>query len=234
MTAEQVFAYACQKGYASKFTESGFMIVVPVWLTENPSAGMTDVDKFVKKFFSAYDNRPSQRISGKMTTVPDPLIDEIIEERIPAFSEKHIKLIRFGHRLSMGAENISGLILEEYIHSKVLKYGWATCWGSCIKAVDLCSATGSLIQIKNKDNTENSSSDKIRSGTSIKKWFRLSSKNGKTEWPALNYMLGIPAEDQLSEKGFVEFARQLVRNNPQCLFVDRFECAEIESYLGDL
>lgn len=155
--------------YSEETEESGFKIVTPVWLQQNSNASQADVESFINKFFNAYNHRPSKRISGKMTTVPDKLIDNLIGARIKSFTPNDIALIRFGHRLSMGAENIIGLILEEYIHTKVLKYGWATCWGSCIKAVDLCNKNGDLIQIKNKDNTENSSSDKIRAGTTIQK-----------------------------------------------------------------
>ena len=214
--------------YLAEIEESGFNIVAPVWLRQNLSATRTDVSKFIEKFFVAYSHRPSKRTSGKMTTVPDKLIDNLIEVRIKSFTPDDVALIRFGHRLSMGAENIIGLILEEYIHTKVLKYGWATCWGSCIKAVDLCNKNGDLIQIKNKDNTENSSSDKIRVGTSIQKWYRLCSRTGATQWNTLNTMLGIPASDRLSEEGFAQFARDVVTRNPKCLYVDPTEYNAIQ------
>ena len=231
MTEEEIKIMARRSYPQTMITESGFDIVVPVWLSENPTATRTVVDKFIQKFFTAYDNRPSKRTSGKMTTVPDKLIDNLIEVRIKSFTPDDITLIRFGHRLSMGAENIIGLILEEYIHTKVLKYGWATCWGSCIKAVDLCNKNGDLIQIKNKDNTENSSSDKIRAGTTIQKWYRLSSRTGQTEWGALNTMLGIPASDKLSEEEFIQFARAVVIMNPKCLYVDSIEYNTIQKLL---
>lgn len=218
--------------YSEETEESGFKIVTLVWLQQNSNASQADVESFINKFFNAYNHRPSKRISGKMTTVPDKLIDNLIGARIKSFTPNDIALIRFGHRLSMGAENIIGLILEEYIHTKVLKYGWATCWGSCIKAVDLCNKNGDLIQIKNKDNTENSSSDKIRAGTTIQKWYRLSSKTGQTEWGALNTMLGIPASDKLSEEEFIQFARAVVIMNPKCLYVDLAECEAIQKILN--
>ena len=216
-----------EQTYPMEIEESGFNIVASVWLQQNPNASLIDAAKFVDKFFTAYNHRPSKRTSGKMSTIPDKLIDNLIEVRIKSFTPDDIALIRFGHRLSMGAENIIGLILEEYIHTKVLKYGWATCWGSCIKAVDLCNKNGDLIQIKNKDNTENSSSDKIRAGTTIQKWYRLSSRTGQTEWESLNTMLSIPASDKLSEDEFIQFARAVVIMNPKCLYVDSAEYAAI-------
>lgn len=230
MTEEEIKILARRSYPQTMITESGFDIVAPVWLSENSTATRSAADKFIQKFFSAYDNRPSKRISGKMTTVPDKLIDNLIEVRISSFTPEDIALIRFGHRLSMGAENIIGLILEEYIHTKVLKHGWATCWGSCIKAVDLCNKKGDLIQIKNKYNTENSSSDKIREGTTIQKWFRLSSK-GQAEWSTLNRMLGIPESDKLSEDDFIRFARDVVSKNPKCLSVDSDEYNAIQKIL---
>jgi len=223
MTKDQIITLAIAKYTKKKVEDSGFEIVVPVWISENSSHTSLDVQDFLKKFFDGYNNRPSQRTSGEMKSVSDPLIDELIEERIDGFDKRHVRLTRFAHRLSMGAENIIGAMLEEYIHSKVLKYGWATCWGSSIKAVDLCSRNGSLVQIKNKSNTENSSSSKIRTGTTIKKWYRLSASNGKTKWPELNTMLGIPAYDALSETDFHAFARNVVKDNPGCLYVDTFE-----------
>lgn len=231
MTEVEVRNIAEESYSLEEIKESGFLIVASVWLQQNPNALRTDVFKFVEKFFLAFSHRPSKRTSGKMTTVPDKLIDNLIEVRIKSFTPDDVALIRFGHRLSMGAENIIGLILEEYIHTKVLKYGWATCWGSCIKAVDLCNKNGDLIQIKNKDNTENSSSDKIRAGTTIQKWYRLSSRTGQTEWRALNTMLGIPTSDKLSEEDFIQFARDVVTRNPKCLYVDSAEYDAVQRIL---
>src|SRR6059058_3472101 len=39
-----------------------------------------------------------------------------------------------------------------------------------------------LLQVKNRDNTENSSSSKIRDNTTIKKWFRTYSQRDATNW----------------------------------------------------
>jgi hypothetical protein len=46
-----------------------------------------------------------------------------------------------------------------------------------LRAIDFCNTDGSLLlQIKNKSNTENSSSSYIREGTTIEKWYRLGTK----------------------------------------------------------
>src|SRR6059058_3167229 len=55
--------------------------------------------------------------------------------------------------------------------------GWIWCSGTSVKAVDFIhydekNNEWNLLQVKNRDNTENSSSSKIRDNTTIKKWFR--------------------------------------------------------------
>lgn len=72
------------------------------------------------------------------------------------------------HNLFMSAENIQGNLLEEYISVSTRPYGWIWCNGNVLRAIDFCSSDGAvLLQIKNKSNTENSSSSAIRTGTTI-------------------------------------------------------------------
>ena len=75
MTKEELVNAALKVEVPKIISESGFEIVAPVWLAENPNASIIDVKSFIYKFFSAYNNRPSERASGKMTTVSDPLTD---------------------------------------------------------------------------------------------------------------------------------------------------------------
>lgn len=96
----------------------------------------------------------------------------------------------------MSAENIQGNLLEQYIASKVRPYGFLWCEGNVLRAIDFCNTDGScLLQIKNKSNTENSSSSNIREGTTIEKWFRLgtSTRNGVKipvyKWQTLNTLI---------------------------------------------
>lgn len=204
--------------------QSGFTIVYTTWKEKVSQIEECDYERFINDFFKGYRNRPSKRNSNATKTIPDPIIDKLILARISSFSNNSVDFIRFGHRLSMAAENIIGLILEEYIHNKVLSFGWSCCWGNCFKSVDLCSKEGELIQIKNKSNTENSSSNKIREGTKIKKWFRLKASNGETCWNTLPDLLGISVKEKLlSEDDFQNFASKLIKDNPQCLYVDSKE-----------
>src|SRR6202453_1801536 len=63
--------------------------------------------------------------------------------------------------------------------------GWIWCSGTSVKAVDFIhydekNNEWNLLQVKNRDNTENSSSSKIRDNTTIKKWFRTYSQRDTT------------------------------------------------------
>lgn len=202
----------------SEVSYSGIDIVFKIW--ESIDEGK-NISGFFGNFLKGFQNRPSVRTSNPTKTVSDPLVDSLLKAKIPSFSDFDIDLIRFGHRASMAAENITGLILEEYVHDSLIKYGWSCCWGNCIKAVDLCSNKGDLIQLKNKSNTENSSSNKIRVGTEIKKWYRFNAYNGSTCWNELNAMTNTPS--LLSEEKFREFAYKLVKANPDVLYVNTSE-----------
>lgn len=205
---------------------SGFDIVSKAWKTHVVDANVTTLKRFVKKFVNGYNNRPSVRKSKKIATVPDQLIDELIHTRISRFTKRDINLVKFGHRLSMAAENILGLILEEFIHNKVISHGWSCCWGNCVTKVDFCSSH-KMLQVKNRSNTENSSSNKVRKGTKIEKWFRVNAMNGSTNWLALDMIIGV---DQLfSEKEFFKYAKVLIKANPAVLFVEQAKVDELFS-----
>jgi hypothetical protein len=73
------------------------------------------ISKWLKKYFNGYNNRASKRISKKIGTVSDEIIDTIISVRLPLLDQQKITAIKSAHRLSMSAENILGLLLEEYL-----------------------------------------------------------------------------------------------------------------------
>ena len=109
----------------------------------------------------------------------------------------------------MAAENIIGELLEMYIDnmSRVTSAGWCRAYGDVVKGVDFVKSSPSgwiLLQIKNRDNSENSSSSAIRSGTNIIKWFRTFSRTGNTNWSNFpDDML----KSQMSENGFRIFVQ---------------------------
>jgi len=178
-----------------------------------------NVRTWVERFLIGYKNRISERASKTPSTTPDPVIDLIIATGIPTLREAEVERIKFAHRLSMSAENILGILIEEYIFEKLHDHGWALGWGETIKAVDLCSEDGKLIQIKSRDNTENSSSSKIRTGTQIEKWFRTKSSTGETKWNDLCLMTQMPV-GYMTEHDFREYVKLVVTQNPKALAVD--------------
>lgn len=87
------------------------------------------------------------------------------------------------HRLVMGAENFLGWILEHYIAAQAEPLGWAWCSGGSVKSIDFLRITRGgwqTLQVKNRSNSENSSSARVRDGTEIELWFRLNAKTGAT------------------------------------------------------
>jgi hypothetical protein len=75
-----------------------------------------------------------------------------------------------------------------------------------VKAVDFVKREGEkwvALQVKNRDNSENSSSAAIRQGTDIKKWFRTFSRRPATNWDKFPGDIATG----LSEEGFQTFVR---------------------------
>lgn len=199
-----------------EINNSGFNIVAAVWIEDNPNADEEMRCKFVKKFFHAYRNRPSIKKGNPSKTIPDPLVAEIVAIRIEnKYENKEITKL---HRASMASENLIGALLEEYIAINTIDKGWANCWGSTILATDFVSIRGERLQIKNKTNTENSSSNKIRVGTNIEVWHRFDANTGETYWHRLNATIGQGCN--LSEEAFREFAIKAIKNNPEMLNLD--------------
>jgi len=115
------------------------------------------------------------------------------------------------HRKAMAAENAIGSLLEIYIASEMEHYGWVWCSGEIVKAVDFIRWDNNLgwvpMQIKNRSNSENSSSAAIRNGTNIKKWFRSFSTKDATNWEAFPE---IELRGVLTEEGFQKFIRNYI------------------------
>lgn len=102
--------------------------------------------------------------------------------------------------------NEIGNILEYYLAKRLSQYGWIWCAGEVVKSTDFIKKSSDgkwrMLQIKNRENTENSSSSKVREGTNIEKWYRFNSNTGKTRWDKF------PDDDVknvLSENDFIKF-----------------------------
>jgi hypothetical protein len=142
-------------------------------------------------------------------TVPDEMVSFILHTHFKV-AEGDLERAKNEHQLSMGAENLVGELLERYLASIMEPKGWIWCSGSTVKAVDFIKpplADGgawTLLQVKNRDNSENSSSSAIRIGTNIEKWFRTFSKKTGSNW---NAFPDIEIRPLVSEAGFREFVK---------------------------
>ena len=118
------------------------------------------------------------------------------------------------HKQAMGIENIIGAYLEAYIYESLWNEGWIWCSGSIVNKVDFIKVSNGrfeqFLQIKCRDNTENSSSLEVREGTEISKWFRFFSKTGQTNWLSFPDSKG---RLQLSEEGFLKFLKKKLRGD---------------------
>lgn len=140
-------------------------------------------------------------------TIPDEMVSFVLQHYfdIPVESLDRAKN---EHALSMGAENIVGDLLERYLASELEPHGWIWCSGSVVKAVDFVlpparpALSWRLLQVKNRDNSENSSSSAIRKGTDIEKWHRTFSRKKSDNWAAFPEEM---AKHKLSEVGFRTF-----------------------------
>lgn len=175
------------------------------------------IRKWVRQYEQGYDNRISRRTSNMPGTIADPIVDAIIRGRLTHLTDTDIELVKFAHRLAMSAENVLGLMLEEHLASELIGFEWYCCWGETLKSVDFCGRRDGLLQVKNRSNSENSSSSSVRNGTSIEKWFRVDARTGNYRWERLNTRFNTQV---FSEASFIAFALQVLSNNPQALPVE--------------
>lgn len=193
-----------------------------------PSAYIT---RWVANYINGVQNTPSRKIASPRTTCTDPIISVIVGA-VKELSEAEINSAELNHILFMSAENVLGGLLEEYIASQVNAHGWIWCAGEVLHAIDFCSSNGSvLLQIKNKHNSENSSSSSVRDGTTIQKWYRLGvrtikgKKYPKYMWEELNKVINTYRTKQvdadgkalpecnMNEASYIEFVKSVAAKN---------------------
>lgn len=178
------------------------------------------VKKWVARYLSGYNGRPSKRQGKKSQTKPDPAVKLILRTRREDIDDNFADTLEKGHSIMMTIEGMVGNLLEEYLATILHPYGWYCCWGSTIDAVDFCKEDGSLLQVKTSSNSENSSSIRVRNGTEIRKWFRrFSNKANKFNWVALNEIIGRDIfSEENSEREFRDFITRTIRENPGCIY----------------
>lgn len=186
--------------------------------------------RWIGGYFSAAANPPSKHTAKPKSSCSDPAVRKIVQETQELTSTEVNKAEAY-HNLFMSAENIQGNLLEEYIARNVRPYGYLWCRGNILRAIDFCSIDGAdLIQIKNKDNSENSSSSNIRAGTAITKWFRLSTKHTAGialpyyNWADLNCLISTNRTSghelgncHMSEEGYLSFLKEIASANHQLI-----------------
>jgi len=165
-----------------------------------------------KSYFAAYHRSDLPLMPN---TFPDNIVSVVMMEAYN-YSTIDVDRIKIEHQLAMSAENCVGALLERYLDLVLRNHGWNWCCGSFVKAVDFVRRDQQgdwlALQIKNRDNSENSSSSAIRHGTTIQKWFRSFSRTGKTNWSKLPPLM---QGYNLSEEGFESFVRTYLREEKQ-------------------
>jgi hypothetical protein len=173
-----------------------------------------DSDEGINALYECYVRSKAQQLTlSRPTTIPDTAVSVILQQCCN-FTEAQTEQIKVEHQLSMSAENLVGALLERYIAQALEPHGWVWCAGDFVRAIDFIKYNQSTklweaVQVKNRDNTENSSSSAIRQGTTIEKWFRTYSKPSSRRATNTNWENFPEAEfrDQLSEEGFLQFIR---------------------------
>ena len=174
---------------------------------DRPDPNSTSGRELIKKIIIDAKNKKVARVEPK--TIPDPAVSIILKElyKVP---EQNLQKIKLEHQYSMLAEDAVGELLEDYIDYTSINSGagWTRAYGDVIRSVDFIKKEDEgwrLLQIKNRDNSENSSSQSVRDGTTIEKWFRTFSRSGKTNW---NNFPDLILRNKLSEAGFFDHIKQ--------------------------
>ncbi|WP_374386535.1 SinI family restriction endonuclease [Sandaracinobacter sp.] len=206
-------------------TPADFMIsqefeLVTEFLRANP-------DRTPKKFLlqEALDERKlidlaTQMVNGRRVrqpsfaqTVSDPAVSIVVGLRYGVHANE-LMSVEAHHKMAMAAENVIGPLLEAYVAQQMGPQGWIWCSGDVVKAIDFLKKNDDgiwiALQIKNRDNSENSSSARVRDGTDIKKWYRTKSRTGQTNWEKFpdKGTIGI-----LNEEGFISFIESVVERD---------------------
>jgi SinI restriction endonuclease len=184
-----------------------FLLVTPEL---RPSArGKLEIgsEEHIYRLAAAYVQARTPNEPKPPSTVPDPLVSFILNVYF-SVDEARLEVAKREHQWAMAAENMVGDLLERYLASILEPEGWVWCAGSVIKAVDFVKPQVGgdwvALQVKNRDNSENSSSSAIRNGTKIKTWVRTRARTGKTNWGAFP---DAEFRDRLSEQGFHDFVK---------------------------
>ena len=158
-----------------KFTELQDLSiqVTTDYLEELPKA-TADGAKTKAEQITNIENAYSKVIKPNIqTTKPDYLVSELLEH-LHQYPKEKRDFYQEQYNRQKQTEMMIGEFLERYIINVGKDYGWVFT-GECIDKVDFLKMDGEFWepwQIKNSDNSENSSAKDVRTGTKIKHWFR--------------------------------------------------------------
>ena len=157
------------------------------------------------------------KIFKKPKTFPDLAVYEFLKEN-KNYSDETIKNVIQYHYDAMGAENILGHFLEEFINENKEDDSWIWCSGSVVDKIDFIQKVENeneetswrALQIKASSNTENSSSSEVRENTEILFWCRRNAtKKNSQNWGKLQEFI---SNENLNEENFLEFLREKAKN----------------------
>ncbi|ENK2293181.1 DNA topoisomerase IV subunit B [Vibrio parahaemolyticus] len=174
---------------------------------------LSDIDKWLNKYLNGYKNRKSVTQGNPTNTYDDDINDTIINA---IRSDINMNTINEASKLLKRSQMAIGNLLEEYLAEELATHGWYMAWGETVKSTDLVSNKNERLQVKNRNNTENSSSSQVRNGTDIIKWHRLNANNGAKYWDSL---VELTRCRTLSEERFKSFIERVVKNNNEVLFI---------------
>jgi hypothetical protein len=193
---------------APQHTDQFVVLIGFLLLNRAPGKEIKNLDE-IPKIAEAYAKSRIPTLPKPPATVPDETVSFILNVHFE-IDEKDLDRAKKEHQLSMASENMVGNLLERYLAEALEPKGWIWCAGSVVTAVDFIKPLNNdenkwrLLQVKNRKNSENSSSKKVRDGTEIKHWFRTFPKTGKSNWDKF------PEQDlafDLTEESFTEFVK---------------------------
>lgn len=196
--------------------EADFVTVIK-FLVDNPDSarayrgGLPGSEEYIALLATKYASARAPKFPQVPSTVPDPAVSVVLQSFFHV-AESDLDRIKTEHQLSMAAENLVGDILERYIAENMEQSGWVWCAGAFVKSIDFIRPVGTgweSLQVKNRDNSENSSSAQVRQGTSISKWHRTASRTGFTNWAKFPAPIG----HSLTEEGFLDFISDYFESN---------------------
>ena len=158
-----------------------------------------------------------KKIFKKPKTFPDLAVYEFLKEN-KNYSDEIIKNVIKYHYDAMGAENILGHFLEEFINENKEDDSWIWCSGSVVDKIDFIQKVEKeneqkswrALQVKASSNTENSSSNEVRENTEILFWCRRNAtKKNSQNWDKLQDFI---SNKNLNEVNFLEFLRKKAKH----------------------